>query len=165
MPPTVVVGKRGEGSGRLHDFAGVASRALWVAGLVYLLGSLLDLGILWLGQNAGNVQFEFVALTRTAEGFPRLLVATALIYGGLYLGGSEALWAYRLLAVWLLALGLAALAVLALTGLNYASISGTVTEEGRALFRTSVIKTAGLSLLYVLSLLPLGILGFSTRKR
>lgn len=165
MPPTVVVGKRGQGDGRLHDFSGVASRALWVAGLVYLLGSLLDLGILWIGQNAGNAQFEFVALTRTVEGFPRLFVATALIYGGLYIGGSDALWAYRLLAVWLLVLGLAALAVLALTGLNYASISGSVTEEGRPLFRTTVIKTGGLSLLYVVSLLPLGFLGFSTRKR
>lgn len=165
MAPTVVVGNRDQGDGRIHDFTGVASRALWVAGLVYLLGSLLDLGILWLGQNTGNVQFEFVALTRTVEGFPRLFVATALIYGGLYLGGSHALWAYRALAAWLLFLGVAALAVLALTGLNYASISGTVTEEGRALFRTSVVKTAGLSLLYVVSLLPLGILGFSTRKR
>lgn len=165
MPPTVVIGKKGEGEGRVHDFSGVASRALWVAGLVYLLGSLLDLGILWIGQNAGTTQFEFVALTRTVEGFPRLIVATALIYGGLYLGGSASLWAYRLLAIWLLVLGLAALAVLGLTGLNYASISGTVAEEGRPLFRTTVIKTGGLSLLYVLSLLPLGFLGFRTRKR
>lgn len=165
MPPTVVVGTKGAGDGRLHDFTGVASRALWVAGLVYLLGSLLDLGILWIGQNAGNVQFEFVALSRTVEAFPRLFVSTALIYAGLYLGGSRSLWTYRLLAAWLVALGLAALAVLALTGLNYASLSGSVTEEGRPLFRTSVIKTGGLSLLYVVSLLPLGFLGFSTRKR
>lgn len=165
MPPTVVVGKKDGGAGRLHDFSGVTSRALWVAGIVYLLGSLLDLGILWFGQNAGNAQFEFVALTRTAEGFPRLFVATALIYAGLYLGGSATPWVYRLLAVWLVLLGLGALAVLGLLGLNYASVSGLVAEEGRAAFRTSVIKTGGLSLLYVISLLPLGLLGFSTRKR
>ena len=165
MPPAVVVGTRDQGAGRVHDFSGVASRALWVAGLVYLLGSLLDLAVLWFGQNAGNVQFQFVALTRTAEGFPRLFVATALIYGGLYLGGSRALWAYRLLATWLLVLGMVALMVLALVGLNYPTISGAVTDEGRPLFRTTVLKTGGLSLLYVVSLLPLGFLGFSTRKR
>lgn len=165
MAPQIVVGDRDPNSGVVHDFSGVVSRALWVAGLVYLLGSLLDLGILWFAQNPGGIQAEFVALTRTTEAFPRLFVSTALIYAGVYLGGTVAPWIYRLLAIWLVVLGLIALAVLGLLGLNYPSMSANVTEEGRAIFRSAIVKSGGLSVLYVLSLLPLGLLGFSTRKR
>lgn len=165
MPPSIVVGDRDPKSAVVHDFSGVVSRALWVAGVVYLLGSLLDLGILWFAQNTGGIQFEFVALTRTTEAFPRLFVSTALIYAGLYLGGTVAPWVYRALAVWLIVLGLGALAILGLLGLNYPSMSANVTEGGRAVFRSAIVKAGGLSILYVISLLPLGFLGFSTRKR
>lgn len=149
-----------------HDFSRPAGRALWVAGLVYLLGSLLDFFVLWVLQNpGGSMQYEFVALTNTAEGFPRLIVAAALIYGGLHISGFEGTWAYRLLAGFLVALGLAALAMLAVLGLNYAGISSAVSPEGRSVFRASVIKTGLLSLMYATALLPLGILAFRTRKR
>jgi len=165
MPEKVVVGTRDPKSKVVHDFAPVVSRVALGAGFVYLLGSLFDLWILWFGQNAGNVQYEFVALTRTTEGFPRLFVATALIYVGFYIGGKAGPATYKVLAGWVLVLGVVALAVLALLGLNYASISSMVTEEGRDEFRWSIIKSGGLSVLYIVSLLPLGILGFSTRKR
>jgi hypothetical protein len=165
MAPKLVMGSRDPDSKVVHDFSRVAARAALVAGFVYLLGSLFDLWILWFADNPGNIQYEFVALTRTTEGFPRLLVATALIYLGMYLGGEVRPMAYKLLAAWVLVLGVGALAVLALLGLNYAGMSANVTEEGRALFRSAMIKAGGLSVLYVVSLLPLGFLGFSTRKR
>lgn len=165
MASNIVVGTRDPKSGEVHDFSGVVGRASLVAGLVYLIGTLFDLGILWIAQNDGSIQFEFVGLTRTAEAFPRLFVATALVYLGVYLVGTAKPAVYRLLAVWVIGLGLAALALLALLGLNYASISANVTEEGRTAFRTAIVKTGGLGILYVISLLPLGILGFSTRKR
>jgi hypothetical protein len=44
-------------------------------------------------------------------------------------------------------------------------MAGTVTEEAKLLFRSAVLKTGGLGALYVLFLIPLGILGFRTRRR
>lgn len=162
MATNVVVGEKKKDFPR--DFAKPTGRVLWVAGLIYLLGSLLDFFVLWVLQNQGGVQFEFVALSNTAEGFPRLIVATALIYAGLHISGVNRVWAYRTLAALLVVLGLAALAMLALLGLNYATISSAVTPEGRGLFRSTVVKTGLLNLMYVTALLPLGILGFRTRK-
>ena len=165
MAQKVVVGTRDPKSKIVHDYSVVVSRVTLGAGFVYLLGSLFDLWILWFGQNPGNIQYEFVALTRTTEGFPRLFVATALIYLGFFVGEKAGPVTYKVLAGWLLALGFGALAILGLLGLNYAGISANVAEEGRDIFRWSMIKAGGLCVLYIVSLLPLGILGFSTRKR
>jgi hypothetical protein len=147
-----------------HDLTRVAGRFVTWAGVVYLVAILVDIGILWLGQRQQGLNFEFVALTRTAEAFPRFILATALIYAGLGVARSGPLAVYRLLAGWVLVLGTAALVVVALTVLNYLSIAGTVTPEAKLMFRSAVVKTGGLGALYVLFLIPLGILGFRTRR-
>lgn len=148
-----------------HDLARAAGRFLLWGGMVYLIAVLVDLGVLWIGQNQDSVNFEFVALTRTAEAFPRFILATSLIYAGLWIMRSESLGTFRLLSAWVLLLGVAALILVGLTVLNYLTLASTVTPEAKALFRSAVVKTGGLGALYVLFLIPLGILGFRTRRR
>ncbi len=148
-----------------HDLTRPAGRFVAWAGVVYAVAIVVDVAILWFGQNQDSVQFEFVALSRTAEAFPRFILATALIYAGLGILKSASLAVYRLLSAWVLALGVAALAVVGLTVLNYLTMASTVTPEAKQLFRSAVVKTGGLGALYVLFLIPLGILGFRTRRR
>lgn len=148
-----------------HDLSGTAGRFVGLAGLVYLAAIAVDLGILWAGQRQEGLNWEFVALTRTAEAFPRFILATALIYAGLALTKNLSLALYRAAAAWVLLLGTIASIVVALTVLNYLNMAGTVTEEAKLLFRSAVLKTGGLGALYVLFLIPLGILGFRTRRR
>lgn len=148
-----------------HDLAGTAGRFVAGAGVIYLLAIVIDLGILWLGQRQEGPNFLFVALTRTAEAFPRFILGTALVYAGLALTKTASLALYRALAGWVLLLGTVALVLVAMTGMNYMSMSGSVVPEAQGVYRSAVIKTGGLGLLYVLFLIPLGILGFRTRRR
>ena len=148
-----------------HDLSRVAGRFVAWGGVVYTIAIIVDLGVLWFGQNQGTANFEFVALTRTAEAFPRFILATALIYAGLWIIRSDSLGVFRLLSGWVLFLGAAALVVVGLTVLNYLTLASTVTPEAKQLFRAAVVKTGGLGALYVMFLIPLGILGFRTRRR
>lgn len=148
-----------------HDLSRAAGRFVTWGGVLYLIAILVDLGILWIGQNQDSVNFEFVALTRTADAFPRFILATALIYAGLWIVKSDSLGAFRALSAWVLLLGVAAMVVVGLTTLNYLTLASTITPEAKAVFRTAVVKTGGLGTLYVLFLIPLGILGFRTRRR
>lgn len=147
-----------------HDLPGAAGRFVTWAGVVYLIAIVVDIAILWFGQRQEGLNFEFVALNRTSEAFPRFILATALIYAGLGLMQSASLTAYRALAGWVLVLGTMALIVVSLTTLNYLSMASTVTPEAKVMFRAAVVKTGGLGALYVLFLIPLGILGFRTRR-
>jgi hypothetical protein len=148
-----------------HDLTGTAGRFVAWAGVVYLVAIVVDVSILWLGQRQEGLNFEFVALNRTAEAFPRFILATALIYTGLALTRTISLPLYRAMAGWVLVLGTMALIVVTLTILNYLSMASTVTPEAKAIFRSAVVKTGGLGALYVLFLIPLGIVGFRTRRR
>lgn len=148
-----------------HDLSLASGRFVAWAGVVYLVAIFVDIATLWFGQRQQGVQFEFVALTRTAEAFPRFILATALIYAGLWIMRASSLYLYRLLSAWVVVLGVAALIVVGLTVLNYLTMASTVTAEGKEIFRAAVVKTGGLGALYVLFLIPLGILGFRTRRR
>lgn len=163
----VLTDKRDQGTRVLadHDLTGTAGRFVAGAGLVYLVAIVIDLGILWLGQRQDGPNFMFVALTRTAEAFPRFILGTALVYAGLALTRSASLALYRALAAWVLVLGTVALILVALTAMNYLGMSSAVIPEAQDVFRSAVIKTGGLGLLYVMFLIPLGILGFRTRRR
>lgn len=148
-----------------HDLTGTAGRFVGWAGVVYLVAIIVDLGILWLGQRQEGPNFVFVALNRTAEAFPRFILASALIYTGLALTRTASLALYRAMAAWVLALGTMALVVVTLTGLNYMNMASAVAPEAKLVFRSAVVKTGGLGALYVLFLIPLGILGLRTRRR
>lgn len=148
-----------------HDLSRVAGRFVGWGGVLYLVAIFVDLAVLWIGQSQSGPNFEFVALTRTAEAFPRFILATALIYAGLWIVRSDSLSAFRAMAVWVTFLGVAATVVVGMVILNYMTLASTVTPEAKAVFRSAVVKTGGLGALYVLFLIPLGILGFRTRRR
>lgn len=145
------------------DFAKPAGRIALVAGLIYLIGHLLDFGILWILQRQPGLQWEFVALARSAEAFPDMIVATALVYLGLYITGSLGLWNSRLLATLTVLMGLAGLSIMVVMLLNYLSIRASVDPAAAGAVRSSVIKTVSLGALYAAFLIPAGILGFRVR--
>lgn len=136
----------------------------FVAGITLLLASLFDYGILWITQRQEAIQWEFVAVTRTVEGFDNLIVATAMIYIGLYLYDKLGVWMNRILSTWVIVMGLACLGLLALGVLNYLGLRGQVNPQAAEIFRASMLKTGMLSLLYAVFLLPAGVLGFRLRK-
>lgn len=146
-------------------FAKAAGRIAAVAGVIYLIGSLIDNGILWILQRQEGIQWEFVALTRTAENFPDVIVATGLLYLGLESMGRLRVWSNRLMASWVLLLGLIALGMLALTVLNWIGIQSAVNPDAQDVVRQSFIKTSSLTTLYALLLIPAGILGFRVGTR
>lgn len=148
-----------------HDFATPVGRFLLWGGLVYLLVSVVDVTILWIGQRQDTLQFEFVALSRTAEAYPRFIVSTSLVLAGLWILRSGALWAYRTLAVWMLVLGFGAISIFGLQVLNYLSIASQVVPESKIIFRSQIIKTGLVTSLYAIAFLPLGVLGLRTRRR
>lgn len=148
-----------------HDLSRVAGRFVAWGGVLYLVAIMVDLAVLWIGQNQGGPNFEFVALTRTSEAFPRFILATALIYTGLWILRSDSLQVFRMMAAWVTFLGIAATVVVGLVILNYLTMASTVTPEANEIFRSAVIKAGGLGALYVLFLIPLGILGFRTRRQ
>lgn len=167
MPQNVIVGgqsdRRSEAGG--WDFSGTVSRSILVAGLAVLIATLFDFGILWIGQRQNSIQWEFVATTRTMEGFDNFITATALVYLGLFMSDRLGVWINRILCIWTLALGLVALALLGLAMLNYLGLRADVQPQAASLFRTSMVKTAFLALLYAGLLFPAGLLGFRSRRR
>ena len=136
-----------------------ASAVVLVTGLVFLLGTSIDFLTLWVFQRASGMQWEFVATTQTVEGIPRLILAFAFIYTALHLRRSSSIWLYRTLGAGLLVLGIVALAMGVLIAVNYVALAGAVNEEARAAFRIAVLKSGSLATLYIVTLVPLGILG------
>ncbi|MEQ9400450.1 MAG: hypothetical protein RJQ04_14905 [Longimicrobiales bacterium] len=134
-----------------------AARALGVAGLVYLVGSLVDLGVLWFLQRQPGLQWEFVAVTNTANAFPRLILAVGLIYGALAFSASEMAVLYKLMAVFVVGLGVVAAMLGALTLLNYLSLSAATSAA--ATLRSTTVKTLVLCGLYFVLLVPVGVMG------
>ena len=167
MLQNVIVGgqndRRSEAGG--WDFSGAVSRTSLVAGLAVLIATLFDFGVLWIGQRQAALQWEFVATTRTMESFDNLITSTALVYLGLFMSDRLGVWANRILCTWLLALGFLALALLGLAVLNYLGLRADVQPQAASLFRTSLVKTVFLALLYAGLLFPAGLLGFRSRRR
>jgi hypothetical protein len=136
-----------------------ASWGLSAAGWIFLLGTVLDLGILWVFQRQEGAQFEFTALASTAEGLPRIVLAVALLYAGLYVGGSTSLIAFRLLGLLLIGVALLGAVVGALMLTDYFVLRRDVTAEALWIFRSTTVKTLALCAMYVMILVPVGALG------
>ena len=152
-------GARSRSTRRRTGFSGHASLGLAAAGAVLFFATLVDLGILWIGQSQGGLQWEFVAATRTIEAFPRLVLGIGLAYGALYVASSSSLFLYRTLGVLLILLGLAGGVLGAILGADYLAMQGNVNPEARSTLMSSVVKSGSLSLLYVILLIPTGVLG------
>jgi hypothetical protein len=139
-----------------------ASRMALLAGLVLLVGVVVDLGTLWGVQRQSTVQWEFVALGTTTNSYPLLLLSAVLLYSHLVFKQSGSIVAYRLVAGLVLAMGMLGLLVLLLIVTNYFALMKveTLPKEAIPLFRSVLIKAGGLSAVYALALIPTGILGF-----
>lgn len=153
-------------SGSTAGFTRHAARLSLVAGLILLVGVGIDLGTLWLLQRQSTVQWEFVALSTTTNAYPMLVLSALLFYGYLVLGQKQSLAGYRVVAALVLALGVMGLAVLLLIVTNYFALmkQGGLQPEAIPFFRSVMIKSGGLSALFALCLLPLGVLGFRLPK-
>lgn len=147
-----------------QPFGKVAALGMWAAGGLLLLGSLVDLGILWIVQYQRNPQWEFVAIASTLEGLPRFAMAFAFFYAALYLRRSVSFAAYRTLGVGVLLLGLVGggLGVLAL--MDYLALSKLVAGVPESLVRSTALKAVALGGIFFLLLVPLGILGLRRPK-
>lgn len=152
------------GAYTVEGFRRHVSRGFYAAGMIFLIGTVLDLGILWVFQRQPNPQWEFTALATTAEGLPRLVLALALLYGGLYTAASTSLLAYRLLALIAIMVALAGAAVGGLMLSDFFVLRRQVSAEGLWIFRSTVLKTVVLCGMYVFVLFPLGVLGLRRPK-
>lgn len=141
-----------------HSLGRAAARTLWAAAIVYLVGSAVDLGILWIAQRQPGLQWEFVAVTNTVDAWPRLILSVALGFAAMFVGGSRSMLVQRLLATLLLLLGLGAAALGALVVLNYLSVSGALQGGSGALVKSTAVKSLALCGLYFVLLVPAGIL-------
>jgi|GEM_PF-2409574 len=143
---------------RGNPAARAATWVLWAVGLIYLLATIVDFTILWGFQRQDNVQWEFVALTRTAEGWPRLLLAMAFIYVALALKEEPSKLLVKGFGVFLIVLGLAGAAIGAMAGMDFLSLRAVITENpGREALQTSTLKTLALSAMYFLFVVPAGV--------
>lgn len=136
-----------------------AGLVLWAVSGVLVLGTVVDLGVLWLAQHQSNPQWEFVALVRTLDAFPRLALGFALAYVARLLCRSRSKLGHRVLGVLVLLLGLvgAALGVLLLT--DYFVLARVVEGANAQLaLRSTVVKGLMLSGLYLVLLTPIGAL-------
>jgi hypothetical protein len=145
-------------------YARPVAGALFAVGIVYLVGTLVDLGTLWLLQRQSGMEWEFVAVTSTADALPRFIFAVAALYLAFYVGGSRVTWLYRSMSIGLLALGVIAIGLGALSGTNYLALARVVNPEAEPLLRSSVIKTLALCTLYAVVLIPVGISGLHARR-
>jgi hypothetical protein len=142
-------------------FSRHASRGLWAGASILLLGSFIDLGVLWVLQYQPTPQWEFVATMNTLEAYTRFSIGIGLIYAALFIGRSASMWKYRLTAVFMLLLGIVGM-VLGLVLLNdYFALSRLTQDQtaGMGALVISVTKGVLLSGLITVLFVPLGILG------
>ena len=147
--------------------AGHAARVFVAGGAILLVGALIDLFVLWVLQRQATIQWEFVALGSTTNSYPVLVLSAALFYGALAFGGSESLARYRLAAMYVIALGLLGLSVAFLVGTNYLAVrrGARVTPEVAPMIQSLVVKSGGVSVLFGLVLLVVGLLGLRRPRR
>lgn len=167
----IIVAKESASSGSSHSvpparLARNAARLSLVAGLILLIGVVVDLGTLWVLQKQPSVQWEFVALGTTTNAYPLLLLSAVLLYGSLAMAQSDSLVAYRVVAGLVFAMGLLGLVVFLLIVTNYFALvkQAGLPADAIPFFRSVLIKAGGLSALYALCLVPVGLLGLREPK-
>lgn len=157
--PVVVTAERSRLAVSAEAFQGHAARAVGGAGAIFLIGSVLDVLVLWIFQRQPGPQFEFTALASTAEAMPRLVLACALLFAALYLGRSSSLLWYRVLALLLIVFAMVSVAIGGMMITDYFVLRREINPEAARIFTSSVLKTVALCGLYVVVLVPIGIMG------
>jgi len=137
---------------------------LTLTGVIFVAGTAFDFFTLWVLQRSPGAQWEFVATTQTLEGLPRIILGLCLILASLDLSGTASVAKYRVSALVILAFGFIAIGLGAMLGLSYAPIAGVVEGDALTAVKSTAVKSVGLTLIYVLALIPLGIMGFRARN-
>ena len=161
-PPVVLSTQQEKRRQRLlgDAWAANAARALWAAGLIYLIGSLADIVLLVVvNSNWGNPAWEYAVTSGTVEGTPRVVLAIALIWVAMYIRGVSSLATYRLFSVLLIAIGVLS-GVFGAVGVSDYFILRPMLEPSTVKDATHVLlKMITLSGLQVLLLIPVGVMG------
>lgn len=140
--------------GRLMRHASMA------AGILMLLGSLVDLGTLWILQRESSPQWEFAAISNTVDAIPRLVFALGFLVLALYFKENATVLGYRLIAVGFLLIGAGSLALGGLIAMSYFPLAKLATQpEVYTMLRSITIKTLALSGIYFLVTVPIGLAG------
>ena len=153
--PERTVGRLIPSSDGFSRHAGYACRA---AGLIFLIGAMLDLVVLWGFQRGDGPGWEFTALASTIEGTPRLALGAALIAVGLYIRGSTSLLQYRLIGLVLVLTGIGGTIVGGMLLSDFFILRRNVEAAQLAMFNSVVFKALALSGLHAFVLIPLGVL-------
>ena len=134
-------------------------------GLLYLLGSLVDLGTLWGLQRQPGPNWEFVAIGSTLDALPRFGLAFGLLMLGSWAGGSGGT-ILRICGAGLLLVGAAAgvLGVLLVTD-YLAIVAGGVPEPAAVMARASTIKGAAIGGLGLILFVTAGIVSVRSPVR
>lgn len=156
----VVTGKGAGGASPRYDLGRAAAAALWAAAIIYLAGTILDLGILWIGQRQDAIQWEFVALSRTVEATPRFAMAFAFAFGAVYVGGAGSAFLGRVLAVGLALVGVAGAGFAALAIMEWLALRDAINPEAVQAFGSTTLKNVVLGCLYLFVMVPAGIIAF-----
>ena len=163
--PSVLTGARKEAPvGSLRRNAAWGSAA---AGLLMLLGSLIDHGILWVIQFQTSPQWEFVAATNTLEAMPRYGIAMGFLFAALALADVRSLVLMRVMAGGLFLLGLLSLGLGLLLISDYLSLINMAAQNQPAVvtLRQTAIKAGALSAVFVAVLIPASVLVWRRPKK
>jgi hypothetical protein len=144
-----------------------AARLFVAGGTILLLGVGLDLFALWVLQRQDTIQWEFVALGTTTNSYTLMIVSVALFYGALAASRTESIAAYRLMAIVVIVMGLFGLTIGFLIGTNYLAVArdARITPDAASVFKSLVVKSGGVSLLFATGMLFAGVLGLRMPKR
>lgn len=136
-----------------------ASLGMWAVGGLFMIGSLIDLAVLWLLQRQESPQWEYVAVANTLEALPRFGLAVAFFFAALHFRRSTSMGMYRVVGALMVVLGLfaAVLGVIAVTDYYVLAEFAQGPDALGALQSTSA-KAVALSALYFWTLVPLGVL-------
>jgi hypothetical protein len=140
--------------------------ACTAAGLIFGIGALLDVGILWLFQRIpDNPGWEFTALASTVEGLPRIGLAAALLALALWLRESMSLLSYRLLGAMLIVTGFLGALSAALVLTDWFVLRGNIPLDQQGTIKAVVVKSIALGGLYTLVFIPAGVMSMRRPRR
>lgn len=165
-PSLVVASDAQPGRAVVAEYGSHAAYFCIAAGLIFGVGAILDVGILWIFQRQpNNPGFEFTALASTVEGLPRIGLAAAFVALGLWLRGSTSLLSYRLLGITLVVTGFFGAMAAALVLTDWFVIRVNVPPEQQSTIKGVVFKSIALGGLYTLVFIPAGVLSMRRPRR
>lgn len=165
-PSLVVGGDEQPGRAIAAGYDRHAAYFCLAAGLIFGVGAILDVLILWgFQRQPDNPGWEFTALASTVEGLPRIGLAAALIAVALWLRGSTSLLSYRLLGAALVVTGFLGATAAALVVTDWFVVRVNVPPEQQATIKGVVFKSIALGGLYTAVFIPAGVLGMRRPRR